>query len=220
VRSPRLPTPSGELGTPWGDVEVDGRLYKMRSLGCEDAFGLDAWLLQILGEAAAAAIASGLEGILPALILSAVEKFDGLETMAEVRAEVAEMLEGNIGNIETVEYIGRMAMAVAPKVADLVREVLPTALAKVDARVVKDMVRLTMFGGTLQAQDPNGVWFPVDSFNTLDHALNQIPNGPRRQMHKWRLLHRAIQCTWGPFGPADPMHPGDERADQTGQPLH
>lgn len=219
VRAPKPPTPSGELGMPWVPVEIGGRSYKIRTLGCEHAFELDGWLLRILGEPAAAAIASGLEGILPALVLSVVEKFDGLETMEEVKEELAELLDGNIGNIEVVEYIGRILMAVAPKAADLIREVLPGAMANLDARVVKDLVRLCLFD-SLQAQDPNGVWFIVSRFEHLDHVLNQIPMGPKRQIHKWLLLLRAIQVTWGPFGPADPTHPGDERAEDTGPPLH
>ena len=219
MRTPRPPQPSGELGTPWVDVDVGGREYKIRSLGCEHAFELDAWLIQILGESGAVAIASGLEGVLPTLIVSVMEKFDGLETIEDVKAEIAEMMDGRFGDIEIVEYIGRIIGAVAPKIADLIREVLPTALSKIDARTVKDLVRLCLFN-SFQAKSATGVWFTISSWDHMDHVLNQIPVGPQRQVHKWALLLRAIQCTWGPSGPADPTHPGDERAEQSGQHVH
>lgn len=217
MKTPRpQPTVPNEL--PWVPVEIGGREYKIRSAGSEHAFEIDAWLLSILGDSAAALIASGIEGVLPALIMSAAERFDGLDSLDEVKAELADLMDGRIGDIEVVEYIGRICGAVAPRVADLIREVLPTAFAKLDGRVVKDMVRLCLFD-SLRATDANGVEFTVSSFQTLDMVLAQIPRGPKRQAHKWLLLMRAIQVTWGPSGPADPTHPGDERATDTG-PLH
>jgi hypothetical protein len=216
----RTPNPKSSVATelPWVPVEIAGRPYQIRSYGSEHAFEVDAWLLHVLGDSAAAMIASGLEGVLPAMIVSVAEEFDGLETIDEVKAEIAAIMDGQLRDKDVLEFIGRICGAVAPKVSDLIREVLPTAFAKLDGRVVKDMVRLCLFD-CLMAQDPNGQWYTVSSWQHLDMALAQLPRGPKRQAHKWLLLLRAIQVTWGPSGPADPTHPGDERAADTG-PLH
>ncbi len=200
---------------PWLDVTLAGRAYKIQPLGCEAAFELDSMLLSLLGDSAAAAIASGIEGILPALLKSATERFEVCVTVDDVRAELAQIMDNGLGDIDTLEWIGRILASVAPKVADLARDTLPRATEKLGPTTTKHLVKVCVFD-SLQAQDAYGNWFAVRNFPDLDIVLDAIPQGTQRQVHKWMLLIACIRATWGPSGAADTTPrverpgPGDE----------
>jgi hypothetical protein len=202
--------------TPWVDVEIDGLEYQIQTLGCEEAFALDGDLLHLLGEGLAASLGAGLEGILPALLQQVQDRFASAQTMEAVQTEIQRILDLQVGDIEVREYIGRLVMALAPRVADLVRETIPTVASRINGAQARDLVRLVVLGH-LKARTPDGLqWYTVTRWPDLDAVLARVERGPRRQMHKWKLLIRAIQVTWGPSGAADPTTPGDERPNESG----
>lgn len=205
---------SGDVDTPWTEIEIDGIPYMLQPLGCEQAFELDAHLLHLFGEGLAAMLASGLEGLLPALLLSVAQKFEKAQSMEEIRVEWARITDLDFGDPEVREFIGRVLGSCAPKVADIVRETIPTMAARVTPAQARELVRICLFRHCKWKQMDQ--WGLMVGWRDLDHALLRVPAGHRRQMHKWALLIRAIQITWGPSGAAALTDPAGERLESTG----
>lgn len=203
------------VDTPWLDVTVDGVDYKIQPLGAEQAFDLDAHLLHLFGEGLAALLASGLDGLLPALLLSVAKRFEEAQSMEQLRIALDEVLDLDLGSPEMREFIGRVLADCAPKVADLVRETIPTVANRISASQAKALVQICLFRH-VKFKDPTGAWAEMRTWQDLNVCLWQFPNGHKRQMHKWALLIRAIQVTWGPSGAAAPTNPVGERPVEAG----
>jgi hypothetical protein len=204
------------LNTPWTDVTIQGVPYQIQCLGAEQAFELDAHLLHLVGEGLAASIASGLEGVLPALLLSVAKEFEVAESMEELRQRLDDLMELDLGSPQIREGIMVLINSVSPKVGDLIRETIPTVANRVSAAQVKLLVQICLFRH-VRFRDPTGQWCLMTSWTEFDHVLRSVPAGPKRQMHKWALLIRAIQVTWGPSGAAAPTHPVGERQAEAGE---
>lgn len=209
----RTPAP---LETPWIDVTVAGLEYKIQPLGCEQAFEMDSHLLHLFGEGLAALLASGLDGLLPALLLSVAKEFQDAQSMEDLRLELDRIMEVDLGSPEMREFIGRVIGDCAPKVADLVRETIPTVANRITASQAKMLVQICLFRH-LQFKNAAGQWTLMVGWKEFDALLRQVPPGQQRQRHKWALLIRAIQVTWGPSGAAAPTHPVGERQDDAGE---
>lgn len=203
------------VDTPWFDTVVDGVPYQIQPLGAEQAFDLDAHLLHLFGEGLAALLASGLDGLMPALLLSVAKRFEEAQTMEQLRIELDEVLDLDLGSPEMREFIGRVILDTAPKIADLVRETIPTIANRITASQAKALVQICLFRH-VKFKDPAGHWATMQSWQDLNVCLWQFPNGHKRQMHKWALLIRAIQVTWGPSGAAAPTNPVGERQEKAG----
>lgn len=206
--------PSVPVDTPWTEAVIDGLEYQIQPLGAEQAFELDAHLLHLLGEGLAALIASGLDGLVPALLMSVAKRFEQAQSMEELRVGLDEVLDLDMGSPEMREFIGRVIADTAPKVADLVRETIPTVANRVTASQAKMLVQVCLFRHVRFKH--MGQWSEMRDWRDLDAALRNIEAGHKRQRHKWALLIRAIHVTWGPSGAVAPTHPAGERLDDAG----
>lgn len=206
--------PSVPVDTPWTETVIDGIEYQIQPLGAEQAFELDAHLLHLLGEGMAALLASGLDGLIPSLLMSIAKRFEQAQSMEELRVGLDEVMDLDLGSPEMREFIGRVIGDTAPKVADLVRETIPTVANRVTASQAKMLVQVCLFRHVRFKH--LGQWSEMRDWRDLDAALRMVAAGHKRQMHKWALLIRAIQVTWGPSGAVAPTHPAGERLDDAG----
>lgn len=199
------------VDTPWTEIEIDGLAYQIQPLGAEQAFELDAHLLHLFGEGLAALLASGLDGLVPALLLSVAKRFESAQSMEELRVELDKLLELDLGSSEMREFFGRVLAATAPKIADLVRETIPTIANRITSSQAKALVQVCLFRHVKWKH--MGQWVELRDWRDLDAALRQVSAGHKRQRHKWALLIRAIQVTWGPSGAAAHIYPEGERQE-------
>lgn len=193
---------------PWQDVTIGGRPYQLQPLGAEPAFELDATLLGVFGESAAAALAHGLEDIMPALMLQVEERFSVCITWEDVVEELQAIRTSGVQDLDTIEWIGRILLALAKPMGELVNDVLPRATEKITPAMAKRLVQVCVFGHA-KFQLQTGTWIDIKNWADLDLALSHVPAGPARQTHKWALLLGCIRATWGPSGAAGVTSPAE-----------
>jgi hypothetical protein len=197
---------------PWQPVTIGGRAYQLQPLGAEPAFELDATLLGVFGESFAAALAHGLEDIMPALMLQVEERFSVCVTWEDVVEELQTIRTSGVQDLDTVEWIGRILLALAKPMSELVSDVVPRATERITPAMAKRLVQVCVFGHA-KYQLPSGTWIDIRNWADLDNALAHVAAGPARQMHKWALLLGCIRATWGPSGAADATSPVERHTE-------
>lgn len=192
---------------PWEEATIGGRPYQVQPLGSEAAFELDATLLGLFGESFAAALAHGLQDIMPALMLQIEERFSVCVTWEDVVEELQSIRQNGVKDLDNVEWIGRILHALARPMSELVSDVLPRATEKITPTTAKRLITVCVFGHARFQLPNSSSWIDIKNWADLDLALSHVPAGPARQTHKWALLFTCIRATWGPSGAADVTSP-------------